>query len=182
MRPSIILLDAGMATRLTPDDQINMVGLFDAFSQLDGPAVADWTMRFSGEDQSCTDPDAFRQDLTSQFDVLKRANAFAKGNTFSGAEALATVLELVRQHDVSLPGHICATVVTTLVLEGWSHQLDPAHSTLSEVRRVIAMKKGETKLKKVAMWVQNAAVDREIIDHVPQFAIEGGGTSTKWWY
>lgn len=39
---------------------------------------------------------------------------------------------------VSLPGHICATVVTTLVLEGWSFQLDPRHSTLSEVQRMTA--------------------------------------------
>ncbi len=39
---------------------------------------------------------------------------------------------------VSLPGHICATVVTTLVLEGWSFHLDPRHSTLSEVRRMTA--------------------------------------------
>ena len=35
---------------------------------------------------------------------------------------------------VTLPGHICAVVVTTLVLEGWSSQLDPSHSVLTEVR------------------------------------------------
>jgi hypothetical protein len=34
---------------------------------------------------------------------------------------------------VSLPGHICAVVVTTLVLEGWSNKLDPDHSVLSQV-------------------------------------------------
>ncbi len=39
---------------------------------------------------------------------------------------------------MSLPGHICATVVTTLVLEGWSFRLDPQHSTLSEVQRMTA--------------------------------------------
>lgn len=52
----------------------------------------------------------------------------------SGAEALATVLELVRLHSVSLPGHICAVVVTTLILEGWSNKLAPEHSVLSQVR------------------------------------------------
>lgn len=41
-----------------------------------------------------------------------------------------------RPAQVNLPGHICATVVTTLVLEGWSYELDPRHSTLSEVRAV----------------------------------------------
>lgn len=175
-RPSMVFLDAGMATRLSPEDQINMVGLFDAFSRLDAPAVADWVLRFAGEGQQCPDPEGFRRDLIRHFAELDARNAFAKGDTSSGAETLAAVLETVRQHQVTLPGHICATVVTTLVLEGWSHTLDPAHSTLSEVKRIIALKKGETKLRKAAMWVQAAAVDREIIEHVPQFALEGVST------
>jgi hypothetical protein len=33
---------------------------------------------------------------------------------------------------VNLPGHICAVVVTTLVLEGWSCKLDPRHSVLTQ--------------------------------------------------
>jgi predicted unusual protein kinase regulating ubiquinone biosynthesis (AarF/ABC1/UbiB family) len=172
LRPSIVLLDAGMATRLTPEDQINMVGLFDAFSRLDARAVANWTLRFAGEEQTCQDPEAFRKDLETHFNALKAADAFSAGDTTSGADALAAVLEKVRLHQVNMPGHICATVVTTLVLEGWSHQLDPAHSTLSEVKRIIKLKKGETTLKKAAMWIQGAAVDRQILEHVPQFAIE----------
>lgn len=35
---------------------------------------------------------------------------------------------------VSLPGHICAVVVTTMVLEGWSNKLDPDHSVLCTVQ------------------------------------------------
>ncbi len=41
----------------------------------------------------------------------------------------------VRLHKVTLPGHICAVVVTTLVLEGWSNKLDPTHSVLTQVQR-----------------------------------------------
>jgi hypothetical protein len=40
----------------------------------------------------------------------------------------------VPRMQVSLPGHICAVVVTTLVLEGWSNKLDPDHSVLTQVR------------------------------------------------
>jgi aarF domain-containing kinase len=169
--PSIVLLDAGMATRLSPQDQINMVGLFEAFSRLDASAVATWVLRFAGEEQTCPDPEGFRRELEYHFEALKDASTFEAGNTSSGAEALAAVLESVRQHRVALPGHICATVVTTLVLEGWSHTLDPAHSTLSEVKRIIALKKGETKLKTAAAWIQGAAVDREILEHVPRFVM-----------
>lgn len=36
---------------------------------------------------------------------------------------------------MSLPGQICAVLVTTLVLEGWSSRLAPDHSVLGQVRR-----------------------------------------------
>ena len=169
MKPSVVLLDAGMCTQLSQEDQINMVGLFEAFSRIDARDLADWTLRFAGDEQTCPDPEGFRNDLIASFEEMKKENLFDEGNTASGAEALAAVLEMVRLHRVSLPGHICATVVTTLVLEGWSHQLDPAHSTLNEVKRIIELKKGETKARKVASWIQSAAVDREILDHVPLY-------------
>jgi hypothetical protein len=56
----------------------------------------------------------------------------------SGAEALSTVLELVRLHGVSLPGHIAGCVVTTLILEGWSNKLAPEHSVLSQVQSMFS--------------------------------------------
>ena len=56
----------------------------------------------------------------------------------SGAEALSTVLELVRVHGVSLPGHIAGCVVTTLILEGWSNKLAPEHSVLSQVQSMFS--------------------------------------------
>ncbi len=67
--------------------------------------------------------------------VLKQTKVNGWGTTEfnAGADVLAQVLELVRQHRVSLPGHICAVVVTTLILEGWSNKLDPHHSVLSQV-------------------------------------------------
>ncbi len=47
-RPRLVLLDAGMATRLAGEDRRNMVGLFESFSALDGACMADWVLRFSG--------------------------------------------------------------------------------------------------------------------------------------
>ncbi len=34
---------------------------------------------------------------------------------------------------VSLPGQVCAILVSVLVLEGWSSQLSPQHSVLNQV-------------------------------------------------
>ena len=36
-----------------------------------------------------------------------------------------------------MPGHICAVVVTTLVLEGWSSKLDPSHSVMDQARSAL---------------------------------------------
>lgn len=38
---------------------------------------------------------------------------------------------------MSLPGHICAVVVTTLVLEGWSSKLDPDLSIMDDIKQVV---------------------------------------------
>lgn len=137
LQPSLVLLDVGMATELSPTDQTNMVGLFRSFAAMDGRACGDWTLRFSGASQSCPDPEAFREAMEATFDELRKSDQPGgwESSTFkNGADALAAVLELVRLHQVSLPGHICAVVVTTLVLEGWSNKLDPDHSVLSQVQ------------------------------------------------
>jgi aarF domain-containing kinase len=64
--------------------------------------------------------------MESTFSQLKHAQASREGwdaTSFDkGADALAAVLEHIRQHGVTLPGHICAVVVTTLILEGWSNK------------------------------------------------------------
>jgi predicted unusual protein kinase regulating ubiquinone biosynthesis (AarF/ABC1/UbiB family) len=172
LQPHIVLLDVGMATELTGDDQTNMVGLFRAFAGLNGADVAQWVLRFSGSEQACPNPQDFIEDMQVTFEALKKTiaahqaaearwkqhqqqqqqqqtSSSSSSNSLSdsvtglidmpeqfdsGAEALATVLELVRVHGVSLPGHICAVVVTTLILEGWSNKLAPEHSVLAQVQ------------------------------------------------
>jgi len=162
-----------------------------SFAALDGRNVARWTLRFSGLDQSCEDPQAFIEDMAGTFETLKKtiaaqeaarmrweqqqqqqhsrrqqqqqqesASGDAAGSSDtasssssngsgsvliempehfdSGAEALSTVLELVRVHGVSLPGHIAGCVVTTLILEGWSNKLAPEHSVLSQVQSMFS--------------------------------------------
>ncbi|KAL4440314.1 hypothetical protein ABPG75_003315 [Micractinium tetrahymenae] len=164
-RAKLVLLDAGMATRLSPEDQRNMFGLFEAFAEMDGARLADWVLRFSGEDQSCPDAAAFRRDVAGFFDRLT-AETTTTGKTH-GADALADVMELVRTHQVSMPGHICATVVTTMVLEGWSNQLDPDHSTLQEVKRmVVAAKGGWLGILREIMIHGEMAADSEVMERV----------------
>ncbi|KDD74772.1 hypothetical protein H632_c1085p1, partial [Helicosporidium sp. ATCC 50920] len=172
-QPRIVLLDAGMATSLSAEDGRNMCGLFDCFSRLDGRGVAEWILRFSDDQQSCADPEAFKREVEENFRANAEADMYAHGNESNGAEALAHVLDLCRAHRVNLPGHICATVVTTLVLEGWSHDLDPAHSTLAEVQRVVAAARGGWRA-----WLGTVA-DANVLQRIPSFD-EPVATGGKW--
>jgi aarF domain-containing kinase len=49
LEPQMVLLDVGMATELTEEDQTNMIGLFRSFAAMDGKGCGEWTLRFSGE-------------------------------------------------------------------------------------------------------------------------------------
>ncbi|KAF5834796.1 ABC1 family-domain-containing protein [Dunaliella salina] len=138
LQPQIVLLDVGMATELSDEDKSNMVGLFRSFAAMDGTEVGKWVLRFSGPDQHCPAPGDFIGAMEGVFDDLRKADEGNGGASGNSAETLSYVLEMVRQHKVTLPGHICAVVVTTLVLEGWSNKLDSSHSVLVQVQKMFA--------------------------------------------
>ena len=109
LRPSLVLLDVGMTTSLGPRDRDTMVALFTAFSRGDGRGVAEHAMHFSeacGERQRCPDKESFARAMDLYFRELDRERALAAlpgGTPTDGGKALAGVLELIRQHRVSLP-------------------------------------------------------------------------------
>lgn len=88
--------------------------------------------------QACTDAEPFKRDMERAFSALRVAEASGdwRGTPYgSNTDALAAALETVRRHGVTLPGGVCSVMVTTLILEGWSSQLDPGHSVLNQVRK-----------------------------------------------
>ncbi|KAL0042711.1 hypothetical protein WJX79_008376 [Trebouxia sp. C0005] len=103
LQPKVVLLDVGMVTRLSQVDQHNMLGLFTSLSGMDGQGVANAVLSFSGEAQTCTNPTAFTTSLTDYFARLKQADSWADSQFNDVSDALSAVLELVRQHHVSLP-------------------------------------------------------------------------------
>lgn len=76
---------------------------------------------------SCRNMEAFKVD------------SWADTQFSSPAAAFASILDVVREYEVTLPGHICAVLITVLVLEGWSSALKPEHSVLSEVKNLVAV-------------------------------------------
>ena len=132
--PSLVLLDVGMTSRLTEAHQGRMVALFTAFARGDGAGVAEHALRFAPPaDQACRDPASFSDEMAAYFRSMdaERARIAATGDPpLDGGKALAGVLELVRQHRVTLPGVVASILVAVLVLEGWSSRLDPHYSPI----------------------------------------------------
>ena len=93
------------------------------------------------------------------FGIISQTNA----PSVSGFMHAGVVDSRCYWEQVNLPGHICAVVVTTLVLEGWSSQLDPAHSTLTEVQKISA-------ISDQPAWQQllAQAVDRALYTDMPR--------------
>eukprot|EP00884_Botryococcus_braunii_P012216 jgi/Botrbrau1/20996/Bobra.0144s0014.1 len=72
LQPHLVLLDVGMATRLTPEDQNNMFHLFRAFARFDGRELGYWTLRFSGPAQRCPNPEGFMDELDQYFALVRK--------------------------------------------------------------------------------------------------------------
>lgn len=137
LEPHFILLDVGMANWLTPADQDNMMGLFHGLVNLDGHDIGKYTLAFAGDEQSCSDVPGFLAQLDEYFEELKSADSWQETRFSNGADAMAAALEFVRRYKVNLPGNVCAVLMTTLVLEGWSSKLNPQHSVLEQVEDVL---------------------------------------------
>ena len=62
----------------------------------------------AGVEQDCPNPEAFKLGMEQTFDAIRLSSETqnADGGFKNSAEALSNVLELIRQHHVSLPGHI----------------------------------------------------------------------------
>ncbi|GMH33191.1 hypothetical protein BSKO_01025 [Bryopsis sp. KO-2023] len=134
--PKIVLLDAGMATQLTQEEQKCMLNLFRGVSERDGVATANAVLAFAGSKQSCPNPDAYRDDMVRHFDALSEDADDTLGYE-SGIDALSHCLELVRQHHVIMPGEVCSVLFSVFVLEGWSSQLNKDHDVMDQIKRTI---------------------------------------------
>ncbi len=112
-----------------------------------------YTLAFAGDEQACTDTQGFIQECERHFSELKSAESWEQTRFSNGSDAMAAALELVRRYKVSLPGNVCAVLMTTLVLEGWSSKLDPVHSVLEQVEDTL-QRHDKAISRQLARWMQ----------------------------
>lgn len=126
---TIALLDAGIATSLSPSDQRNLIDLFRAVILNDG-ANAGRLMVERAKYERCSQTegcvDAFAtgvDDIVSEFHD-RRKRGLTLGAVRIGS-LLAQVLDLCRVHGVEIDPSMASIVLCTLVLEGLGRSLQP---------------------------------------------------------
>jgi aarF domain-containing kinase len=83
-----------------------------AVARKDGYAVADWTLQFA-EDQTCPDPENFKQDVHAKF----KEYLSVRGTASNTGECMTELFDQIRKHRVNMDGDVCTVMVTTLILE-----------------------------------------------------------------
>ena len=129
--PHLVLLDCGMTASLTERNKQNLRDFFAAITRGDGRSVAESALAFS-ERQTCPQPQAFVDDLVGLF-----STAVAWAFDVNTSEWMGAVMESVRRHQVHLASEVCSVVVTALVLEGWSNQLDSSICIMAQIRSIM---------------------------------------------
>lgn len=130
VRRTIVFLDAGIATSLSPDDRRNLHDLFRAVILNDGDH-AGRLMVERAKSERCSSVeggvDAFAsgiRELVSEFHDCRK-NGLTLGAVRIGS-LLGRVLDLCRVHGVEIDPSMASVVVSTLVLEGLGRSLAPS--------------------------------------------------------
>ncbi|PQQ07338.1 hypothetical protein Pyn_06772 [Prunus yedoensis var. nudiflora] len=151
LRPHVVFLDVGMTAELSKRDQLNLVEFFKAVALRDGRAVAECTLRLSGQ-QDCPNPRAFIENIVTHLDIYR--NKFMSisltgsrkifqiwyspdGDIIHAADCMHQLLEKVQRHKVRIDGNVCTVMVTTLVLEGWQRKLDPGYDVMQTLQTLL---------------------------------------------
>lgn len=128
--PEIIILDTGLATRLTPFHQASLAKMFHAIVTWDGSTVADSILSFADNVKANVDYTDFRADIAKAVDQFS-------STTPRAGECMGAIFETVQKYHLCLDPNVMIAVVTVMVLEGWQWRLDPTVNILDYLDDVL---------------------------------------------
>lgn len=85
----------------------------------------------------CPQPQEFENDMIKHFEGLGTTGSWDESVYQSPADALNHCLDMIRRHQVFLPGQVCSVLFTVLVLEGWSSKLDQENGVMEKIQNMI---------------------------------------------
>ena len=128
--PEIIILDTGLATRLSPFHQASLAKMFQAIVTWDGCTVADTILSFADNVKANVDYSEFKKDIAAA------VNQFQSSTPRAG-ECMGAIFETVQRYHLCLDPNVMIAVVTVMVLEGWQWRLDPTVNILDYLDDVL---------------------------------------------
>jgi len=126
---TLVLLDAGIATALSSNDEKNLRDLFRAVVVNDGERAGRLIVQRAKRENCSKIPggtDRFAKEIGALIEEFHDGRK--KGLTLGAVKIgslLGRVLELCRANEVLLEPAMCNVVLSTLVLEGLGRTLDP---------------------------------------------------------
>jgi len=128
--PEIIILDTGLATRLTPFHQASLAKMFQAIVSWDGSTVAESILSFADNAKSNVDYSQFKREIQAAVDTFRQSTPRA-------GECMGAIFETVQKNGLCLDPNVMIAVVTVMVLEGWQWRLDPTVNILDYLDDVL---------------------------------------------
>ncbi len=128
--PEIIILDTGLATRLTPFHQASLAKMFQAIVSWDGKTVAESILTFADNAKANVDYTQFKQEIQAAVDTFQESTPRA-------GECMGAIFETVQKNGLCLDPNVMIAVVTVMVLEGWQWRLDPTVNILDYLDDVL---------------------------------------------
>ena len=130
VKPEIVILDTGLATELTPNQQASLAEFFQAIIDWDGVGVAEKIISFSSNLSPKLDLEGFKRDISNA------VGRFAESTPRAG-DCMSAIFETVQHHHVTIDPNVMVAVVTVMVLEGWQFRLDPTINILDYIGDVL---------------------------------------------
>eukprot|EP00742_Colponemidia_sp_Colp-10_P006327 GILJ01006781.1.p1 GENE.GILJ01006781.1~~GILJ01006781.1.p1 ORF type:complete len:463 (-),score=61.36 GILJ01006781.1:36-1424(-) len=124
---SVVLLDVGVISKLSKQDWLNFIDLFEAVAEGNGRRGARIMVERARE-QHCTDLNQFESEMESLFAKARMATL----SEIRVGEVLRGVLYLVQKHRVKIESNFASLVGAIIVLEGLGRQLNPEINVVSE--------------------------------------------------
>lgn len=121
--PEIIFLDAGLVEILSPTNQRNLLDLISSLVKFDGFRAGQLLIERSRSPELAIDPDVFALKIEHiVLDIKRKTFSLAK---ITISDLLSQILRTIRQHHVKLEGDFANILISILVSEGVSRQLNP---------------------------------------------------------
>jgi aarF domain-containing kinase len=121
--PCLYIIDAGLQWSLSVQSKLNLIDLFVAIVNFDGPEIANLMVSRSEHPELVINRQQFQTKIQSFISKVQKETLNL--GSFSVSDILSFVFTTVQEHHVKIDGQYANIAVGLMVIEGIGRQLDP---------------------------------------------------------